>query len=79
MENVQDQSRRQLPRWLLPWRGLLEILLQPGLNNVEIFFQKASLSSRLCPSDYTGLRPIPGLCSMFAECYKVCLNSVPVV
>ena len=28
-------------------------------------------SSRLCPSDYTGLRPIPGLCTMFAECYKV--------
>ena len=27
-------------------------------------------ASVLCPSDYSGLRPIPGLCTMFAECYK---------
>ena len=39
------------------------------------FPKKTSYSSRLCPSGYTGLRPIPGLCTMFAECYKVIIES----
>ena len=29
-----------------------------------------SHSTTLCPADYTGLRPIPGICTQFAECYK---------
>ena len=29
-----------------------------------------SKSSALCPSDYVGNRPIPGICDKFAECFK---------
>ena len=27
-------------------------------------------SNSFCPGDYTGPRPIPGICTKFAECYK---------
>jgi len=32
--------------------------------------RKAVGSNSFCPGDYTGPRPIPGICTKFAECYK---------
>ena len=58
------------------WRIYWTLLNRPNLScgfstlRLKISFQNPS---RLCPSDYTGLRPIPGICTMFAECYKVLL------
>lgn len=32
--------------------------------------RKTMGSNSFCPGDYTGPRPIPGICTKFAECYK---------
>ena len=28
-------------------------------------------SNKLCPDEFIGMRPIPGICTKFVECFKV--------
>ena len=73
-----QQGRKQLDPLSLECPGQTEVCCrgecQAGPGNTRhqrrAGSARAAAGSPLCPADFTGLRPLPGLCDQFAECFK---------